>query len=210
MTTAQEVMKGATESHGGLKGCCVVVVELDRSKDMQEHIKIPGISLLCHFKYEKDGVRMWKAYEIGQGKLLPYVYSSDLEIAVLKVVLHFSPRQKEPGTIQKADNNPRRKTFFSCTETNCILTFKSEKKASDHTGKHVKELEAMSLYDTIWIKWAEKVTGIGLLSDQPSSTRAHLTGQQATTEQLHSVDIGWALKVTKERKTFEDKVKVKI
>jgi len=39
-------MKKALESHGGLRGCHVAVVEIDPSKDLHEANKIPDISLL--------------------------------------------------------------------------------------------------------------------------------------------------------------------
>ena len=58
-----EDMKQAIESHGGLKGCRVAVVEVDISKDVVKDNKIPGISLLNNFnllkKAESDpGERM--------------------------------------------------------------------------------------------------------------------------------------------------------
>ena len=43
VTTAEE-MKKALESHGGLRGCRVAVVEIDPSKDLHEANKIPDIS----------------------------------------------------------------------------------------------------------------------------------------------------------------------
>ena len=45
VTTAEE-MKKALESHGGLRGCRVAVVEIDPFKDSHEANKIPDISLL--------------------------------------------------------------------------------------------------------------------------------------------------------------------
>lgn len=44
-----EKMKAVIESHGGLKGCRVAVVELDSSKDLPEDNKIPVISFLYNF-----------------------------------------------------------------------------------------------------------------------------------------------------------------
>ena len=45
MTTAED-MKKALESHSGLRGCRVAVVEIDASKDLHGSKKIPDISLL--------------------------------------------------------------------------------------------------------------------------------------------------------------------
>ena len=54
--------------------------------------------------------------------------------------------------------------IFPCGESTCILAFKLEREAQAHidTGKYVRELESLSMYtyDTIRIKWAERVIGI--------------------------------------------------
>lgn len=67
--TAEEMNK-ALEPHGGLRGCRVAVVKIDASEDLNEANKIPDISLLYNFSYEKGGIRVWKAYGIGTGKPL--------------------------------------------------------------------------------------------------------------------------------------------
>ena len=69
VTTAEE-MKKALESHGWLRGCRVAVVEIDPSKDLHEANKILDISLLYKFKLGDSGIRVWKAYNIGEGKHL--------------------------------------------------------------------------------------------------------------------------------------------
>ncbi|KAK3714749.1 hypothetical protein QZH41_004115 [Actinostola sp. cb2023] len=75
-----EDMKEALESHGGIKGCRATVVEVDTTRERNKQNKMPGISVLNNFQYEESGIRVWKAYNIGPGRLIPY---SDL-IAVLQ------------------------------------------------------------------------------------------------------------------------------
>ena len=66
-------MKNTLESHGGVKGCRAAVVQVDtRRESVGNDNKIPGISLLNNFVFEEDGIRVWRAYNIGPGKLLPY------------------------------------------------------------------------------------------------------------------------------------------
>jgi len=155
-------MKKALESHGGLRGCRVAVVEIDPSKDLDEANKIPDISLLYNFKFEDGGIRVWKAYNTGECKLLNYknLQIQPQEIASLFVKQPFGPRQKECGVI--GERVASQSEIFSCSESACVLTFKSEREAQAHmdSGKHVKELESVSLYDTIRLRWAERVTGI--------------------------------------------------
>ncbi|KXJ26973.1 hypothetical protein AC249_AIPGENE9994 [Exaiptasia diaphana] len=209
-----EDMKTALESHGGLKGCRITVVELDSSKDLQDDNKIPGISLLYNFSYEQDGIRMWKAYGIGKGGLLPRqeVCDSIQRIDDLKVILPFSQRMKDLGTVQFANTIEPAQLLFGCNELTCILTFKSEKEAQAHmdTGKHLRELESVSVYDKIRLKWAERVTGVSGIVDQPEFTRhsdEYFNQQQQLAITDRSPLMGWALKITKERRRFEDKVK---
>ena len=168
-------MKKALESHGGLRGCRVAVVEVDPSKDFHEANKIPDISLLYNFKFEDSGIRVWKAYNIGEGELLKYenLQIQPQDIASLAVKQPFGPRQKECGII--GERVASQSKIFSCSESTCVLTFKSEREAQAHmdSGKHVKELESVSLYDTIRLRWAERVTGISNVAQEASAVFAH-------------------------------------
>lgn len=67
-----EEMKKVFELYGGLRGCCVVVVEIDLFKDFYEVNKILDISLLYNFKFEDSGIWVWKVYNIGEGKFFKY------------------------------------------------------------------------------------------------------------------------------------------
>ena len=128
VTTAEE-MKKALESHGGLRGCHVAVVEIDPSKDLHEANKIPDISLLYNFKFNDSGIRVWKAYNIGEGKLVEYknLQIQPQDIASLVVKQPFGPRQKECGVI--GERVASQSEIFSCSESKCVLTFKSEREA---------------------------------------------------------------------------------
>ena len=56
-----------------------------------------------------------------------------------------------------------------------VLTFKSEREAQAHmdSRKHVKELESVSLYDTIRLRWVERVTGISNVAQEASAVFTH-------------------------------------
>lgn len=208
VVTAED-MKTAIESHGGLTGCRVAVVEVDSSKDLDDtQRKIPGISLLYNFKYEEGGVRMWKAYNIGEGVFLSSseILGNNQVINPLKMIQPFASRQKQPGVIRSTRvTNDSAPQIFGCNENSCILTFKTEEEAQAHmdAGDHVKELESMSAFDTIRKKWADTVVGI---SNQPHIRAPDSTPGESTVSEV-SRQKGWALKTTKDRKRFEEKVK---
>ena len=205
VTTGEELKK-ALESHGGLRGCRVAVVEIDPSKDLHEANKIPDISLLYDFKFEDSGIRVWKAYNIGEGKLLKYknLQIQPQDIASLVVKQPFGPRQKECGVI--GERVASQSEIFSCSESTCVLTFKSEREAQAHmdSGKHVKELESVSLYDTIRLRWAERVTGISNVAQEASAVFAH---EESASSKTKASSMGWALKATQKRPRLGEKVK---
>ena len=69
--TAEDI-KAALESHGGIKGCRVAVVEVDTTRERNKDNKIPGIIVLNNFHYKENGIRVWKADNIGFGRFIPF------------------------------------------------------------------------------------------------------------------------------------------
>jgi hypothetical protein len=63
-------MKKALDSYGGVKGCRASVVSIDRTKQQIAKHKWTGITLFNNFEFLKTGIKMWKAYKIGKGKLI--------------------------------------------------------------------------------------------------------------------------------------------
>lgn len=202
-----EDMKQALESHSGLKGCRAAVVEVDASKETGIDNKISGISFLNNCQFEENGIRPWKAYNVGPGRLLSY---SDLIVEKqgdtgLKVIQPFGPRTKQRGTVSES-TRPNTE-IFSCSETGCVLTFKTEKEAEAHmdSGKHVRKLEAESLYDSIRKKWAEKITGVNAPSYEQGTSSADHNRPSSSTTNIRPK--GWAVKTTKKPVRMTDRVK---
>lgn len=63
-------MKKALDSHGGVKGCRASVVSVDTTKQQIVKHKWTGITSFTNFEFLKSGIRVWKAYDIGKGKLI--------------------------------------------------------------------------------------------------------------------------------------------
>ena len=207
-----EDMKQALESHGGVKGCRAAVVEVDISQDVVKDNKIPGISLLNNFQFtEESGIRSWRAYDIGPGQLLKY---RDLQISSqpdtnLKVIEPFGQLTKGKGAVGESSRTSA--DIYSCQESGCVLTFKSQQEADAHmdTGKHKKELESESLYDTIRKKWASRVTGVTAVGKrQQTAVTAFDQGSQSPSGTAEDGKTqGWALKSTKKPSRMTDKMK---
>ena len=159
-------MKTALESHSGLKGCRIAVVKIDPvAENASPPNKIPGISLLNNFAFTKNGIRVWRAYNVGLGKVLLY---KDLNVQTqhdtnLAVIHDFGPKH-QTGSI--SSSQVQRTEIFSCNEITFLLTFKSLEEAEAHmdTGKHFKASEYESVYDSAKKMWAERVTEVNLVS----------------------------------------------
>ena len=92
-----------------------------------------------------------------------------------------------------------------------MLTFKSQQEADAHmdTGKHNKELESESLYDTIRKKWASRVTGVTVVGKR-QQTAVRVFDQEAQSPAGIGEDRktqGWALKSMKKPSRMTNKTK---
>lgn len=62
--------KEALTSHGGVPGSRVAMTQDPFTE--KSAVKLPGISKLNNFEFLDDGVRVWRAYGVGEGKLLSW------------------------------------------------------------------------------------------------------------------------------------------
>ena len=63
--------KEAVSSNGGINGVRVVLVDAGtEGKCVIPQVKLPGVRFLNNFQYSEHGVTVWKAYEVGRGKLI--------------------------------------------------------------------------------------------------------------------------------------------
>ena len=117
--------------------------------------------MLNNFHYEKSGIRMWKAFNIRLGRFIPF---DDLAVVAqgktgLKVIQSFGLAPQR----ERVEESVRHKSeFYSCQQTGCVLTFKTQSEADHHmdTGKHRLKVDYESTYYRIRSKWAEAVKGV--------------------------------------------------
>ena len=55
-----------------VKGTTAAVAILDESSKILEVQKIKQFNELHNFRYEESGIRVWKAYAVGVGRLIPW------------------------------------------------------------------------------------------------------------------------------------------
>ena len=187
-----EDMKRALESHGGTKGCRVAVAEVNLSNENKKASKgIDGISLLNNFAFEQDGIRAWKAYAIGPGKLFSSRQNNQGPTD-LTILCPFQMTRRQKGTLRRSTSQSSHvQQVFSCREEGCILTFTSHQEMESHmdTQEHRREVSKETMYDTIRRKWAVKVSHLSRGQILPT-----VDSSQDETTVVKDTEKGWALK----------------
>ena len=180
---------------------------MDTNKEITAN-KIPGISLLNNFSFEENGIRAWRAFNVGPGRFLSY---SQLEVVPqeetgLKDLKEWGPRSNNLGSVSRA-SSPRGE-IFSCSESTCVLTFKTREEAEAHmdAGKHVRasDLDCESVYDAARKKWADRVGEMHVASGDRQRIAFEEAGPSSARERRNK---GWALKSTKRTNRMKGKEK---
>ena len=211
-------MKEAVESNGGIPGVIVKYVKLPEASSDKIMVKWDGISALNNFQFEERGIRVWKAYKIGPGKLVPWkdIQSDGGSPIVLEVLESpvqspkssfkiTKPRQEaaQTNTVTTSEKDTATESvedgLFTCPEDGWIRTFQQSSSLQGHldAGRHKRALEKETLFDEARRGYAAKIIGertqvptVGICAGTSESTGAD----------LHSpLEKEWALKTTKKR-----------
>ncbi|KAL9977576.1 hypothetical protein ACROYT_G014995 [Oculina patagonica] len=66
-------LKGAILSHGGVRGVSVTLVNLrNQPPPISVQGKLEGVSTLNNFHYGNECLTVWKAFDVGNGKTIPW------------------------------------------------------------------------------------------------------------------------------------------
>lgn len=152
--------------------------------------KLPGISGYHSFCFEDTGVRVWKAYGIGDGKLIPYEKwqtkpQGPTLLEVKEGQEFFDPSStrvlKESGS--KDDNT------YQCPESGCFVSFSKLEDLDLHMdiGQH-KRSTTGSVYDQLKFDWVSKFSSLTL--DEETVVHRQNIGRRLGDSNL---PMGWAL-----------------
>lgn len=212
VTTAEE-MKVALESHGGVRGCRFALTEIDKTKMNAEVSKIPGISFLNNFHFYEDGVRSWKAYQIGEGHFYSYasVVTRAQEDTGLKIVVPFS---SQPGclgaiAVHSSVDSHKADGLFSCPEQGCVKMFSTFDNLQQHLDAecHVFMEEQDTAYDVIKKKWASILSSVSLQKQGTVSAVDQICDGTSASGETQQTVKGWALKTITRSSRMTENVK---
>ncbi|KAK3739171.1 hypothetical protein QZH41_006997 [Actinostola sp. cb2023] len=110
-----------------VKGTTAAVCSVNEAGKTIEVKKIEGFSKYHNFSFEKDGVRVWRCYGIGRGKLVPYkrlILKPQGPTGMIVEEPFFDMRQSRVFNLgnPKADHD-KRQPLFSCTQPGCTESF---------------------------------------------------------------------------------------
>ena len=206
ITTAEE-MKIALESREGVRACRFAVVEIDKSTQNSQVKKILGISFLNNFMFFDDGIRAWKAYQIGEGHFYPYssLTTNAQGATAIKVLNPFSsPSNCSGASVAGHSSISPGLALFSCEEEGCVKMFSNYKELQHHLDaeRHLFVEEQDTTYDVIKKKWASILSNVSLQKQRTFPSMQ--AGNEGVLDRQEAVD-GWALKtVQKSSRMSED------
>ena len=155
--------------------------------------KIQQFSALHDFSYQQDGLRVWKAFQIGPGKLIPWdeiyiKHQGATDLTTEQENFGFTPRVTHGSAHDNGDaeSSCELGQVLECPEPACARTFKSVEDMELHisVGQHTE-----SVYDKLKRGWVEKFSSLSLSEDD--STNA--IERQGSEPFQSNVSEGWAL-----------------
>ena len=207
-----EQMFKAMVSFGGVPSLNVTLCELFTSVETPA-FKIDGVRLLSNIEYSSEGIRVWRAYGIGPGKIVYQQKSSGQGSGALPALVvaqvhrsNFSSIKGRASASAKPSGDKKESTglggedastsLFACPEDRCIKRFIRQSSVLRHLdcGKHQYTLEHETLYNKAAVQYAEQLEGQG-------ATMVPVVSVPTKHASARNLDIGWALKVTGPRRT---------
>ena len=185
-----------------VRGTTACVCSVNESQETLEVKKIENFSRYHNFKFESNGIRVWRAYGVGQGRLIPYQDiivkpqgPTDLAIDVE----FFSVKETRIHIKGTSTDGEETSGLFSCSEPGCQMVFKKFSELENHldVGEHRQVPRCPeTVYDKLRIDWAGKFFTVDKNKETSRAPVAHCEEQRDKYEASSSssdLQLGWAL-----------------
>ena len=198
-----------------VRGVSASVGAIDEKKNNLKVNKIDGFSKLHNFAYDEKGLRVWRAYDIGQGKLIPFddvvveqqeatglIVQENGDFFTMRNARHLHVSTPEINDTEEVNEEGH---LFECPEPGCQEVFKNfceleiHAEIENHGNRPVSE----SFYDRIRREWAERFSTVDQVQADISTSGSGIRSSDETADTPPShLSQGWALS-----KPFTPKVK---
>ncbi|XP_062620289.1 uncharacterized protein LOC134281866 [Saccostrea cucullata] len=204
VTTAQH-MKQAVDKENKDDLRVKVVTSVNILDATPRKSTIPCISQMYNFQFTESGLRMWKAYSVGKGKLLTWDHLSAPENSVeLKTVAGWIgggiSEMEEETPEDTSEENPSRSSVLECPEGSCSKTFSTQKALENHVNMgncSFRSDAKMNVSEKAKRMYADKI-----LSFQPQRSVVLESHSNTDVCRCSELDMGWAIKENRQRVTF--------
>jgi hypothetical protein len=209
-------MKKALQQHP-VKGTMSCVTVIDESKKSLHINKLEEFNSYHNFHYNNHGVRVWKCYEIGRGKVYDYddIYVEHQAPTMMQAQepdLGFRDPLLQKRILKAKTQEASKKddceevALFECSVSGCTKAFHSFSDLELHQdiGNHTKS----SQYDIIRRDWAKKFRTVDSFSAEKAAPSQTCLVQLAMPEsEAAKAKVGWALSKPRSTKRFSASVK---
>lgn len=219
--------KAATiKSSGGVPGVIVTLSEITE-RQTKNAVSWEGVSFVNNIEYENECLRVWKAYNIGPGNIVPWskFAAPAIEKELSSIVdlgdernmqlpfVALRPRTLtsvsettssddggDPGSA--SEDGSSSSELFSCPEEGCVMTYQRYSSLEQHNqcGKHKRALEQETLLDRAMLKYAYEIEKGGSKVVELCDVACPRKETNCQVPNL-PLTMGWALKSSFTRKT---------
>lgn len=184
-----------------VRGTTACVCSINETQKTLEVKKIDGFSKYHNFKFEEDGMRVWKAHGVGQGRLIPYqdIVVKPQDPTGLVVDVDFFPLKEARLHKTTASDSEQSSGIFPCSEPGCQMVFKKFSELESHLdiGEHSQlHRDSDTVYDKLRRDWAAKFLTVDNDEETSRAPVAHSDERRHRHEaDSSSSDLqpGWAL-----------------
>ena len=199
-----------------VRGTTAWACSVNETQKTLEVNKVDGFSRYLNFKFELNGIRVWRAYGVGKGKVIPYqdiIVKPQGPTDLVVDLDFFSVKETRFRKATSSDDEQSSGLFF-CSEPGCQMVFKKFSELESHldVGEHRQERGGSeSVYDKLRRDWAAKFLTVDNNEETGRALLAHIDEQRDKNEAFGSssdLQLGWALhKPRSQAVRFTDEVK---
>ena len=194
-----------------VRGVSASVCAIDKKKNNLKVNKFDGFSKL---------LRLWRAYDIGQGKLIPFddivveqqeanglIVQENGNFFTMRNARHLHVSTPEINDMEEANEEGH---LFECPEPGCQEVFKNfcELEIRAEIGNHKNRPMSESFYDRTSREWAERFSTVDQVQADGSTSGSGIRSSEETADTPPSdLSQGWALSKPRVSTRFTPKVK---
>ena len=227
-------MRDALASSGGIPGVRVRLCSTPDSSKSSKSVKWDGVSSINNIEYTKTGMKVWKAYKVGPGKLVPWSNFSmtpaaletlnheettgNADVTFTAITVRKLPKTDQSDVQQQVESpdpltaslapesigNEKEQKLFHCPEEGCVKSFQRHSFLQSHLD--IGRHKFALEHETLLDK--AMVTYATKLEQGASAVECSLEHAATSTEAADAdnavLPMGWALKSGSGRKRVSE------